>query len=71
MDDVASVGESYKIFLTCAHFVLGPVIIDALRLRCRSGDLLRRKLYVPILIRAFGKKKVYWILVINVFLYDG
>ena len=61
--DVARAGASYKIFLTWAHFVLGPMIINDLRL-CRNVDRNRYKLYVPVLIQAFCKKGFigYWLL---------
>ena len=70
MVDVSRRDASYKISLMRAHFVLGPMIINDLRL-CRNVDRLRYKLYAPILIRALGKKWDYWIFVINVFLYVG
>ena len=55
--DVARGEAAYKIFLIWAHFVLGPTIINSLRLRCRHADRFRYKLYVPLLIHVFGKKK--------------
>ena len=63
--------KSYKIFLTWAHFVLGPAIINDLRMWRRNVDWFRYKLYARILYRVRGSKCVYWVLVINAFPCDG
>ena len=69
--DVSGDGASYKVFLTRAHFVFGPVIIEDSRLWCRNVDYFRYKLYVPAVMHLRGMKWVYSILVSNAVLYDG